>query len=67
MFYQILIETTEKVGKSKQNKTINEIDKTNKEEIINDILVPYLKEEEFVFNGYFFDKRECYSFENCYN
>ena len=53
MFYQILIETTEKVGKSKQNKTINEIDKTNKEEIINDILVPYLKEEEFVFNGYF--------------
>ena len=47
MFYQILIETTEKVGKSKQNKTINEIDKTNKEEIISDILVPYLKEEEF--------------------
>ena len=56
MFYQILIETTEKVGKSKQNKTINEIDKTNKEEIINDILVPYLKEEEFVFNGYFLTK-----------
>lgn len=55
MFYQILIETTEKVGKSKQNKTINEIDKTNKEEIISDILVPYLK-EEFVFNGYFLRK-----------
>lgn len=57
MFYQILIETTEKVGKSKQNKTINEIDKTNKEEILNDILIPYLKEEEFVFNGYFLQKK----------
>lgn len=56
MFYQILIETTEKVGKSKQNKTIKEIDKTDKEEILNDILVPYLKEEEFVFNGYFLQK-----------
>ncbi|HEL5706984.1 TPA: nucleotide-binding protein [Clostridioides difficile] len=57
MFYQILIETTEKIGKSKQNKTINEIDKTNKEEILNDILIPYLKEEEFVFNGYFLQKK----------
>ena len=56
MFYQILIETNEKVGKSKQNKVIKEIDKISKEEILNDILVPYLTEEEFVVNGYFLKK-----------
>ena len=56
MFYQILIETNEKVGKSKQNKVIKEIDKISKEEILNDILVPYLNEEEFVVNGYFLKK-----------
>ena len=56
MFYQILIETNEKVGKSKQNNVIKEIDKISKEEILNDILVPYLNEEEFVVNGYFLKK-----------
>ena len=56
MFYQIIVETNEKVGKSKQNKVIKEIDKTSKEEILNDILIPYLNEEEFVINGYFLKK-----------
>lgn len=58
MYYQILVETTEKVGKSKQNKVIKEIDKTNKEEILNDILIPYLAGDEFVFNGYFLNKKD---------
>lgn len=58
MFYQILIETTEKVGKSKQNKIINEIDKTDKTEILAEILVPYLREEEFIVNGYVLKKQD---------
>ena len=44
MYYHILIETNEKVGKSKQNKVITEIDIENKDEIINDILMPYLED-----------------------
>ena len=43
MYYHILIETNEKVGKSKQNKIITEIDIENKDEIINYILMPYLE------------------------
>lgn len=56
MYYHILIETNEKVGKSKQNKIITEIDIENKDEIINDILIPYLEGTEIVFNGYFLNK-----------
>lgn len=53
MYYQIQIEKNEKVGKSKENKEIKELDKTDKQEVLRDILIPYLKNEEFVFNGYF--------------
>lgn len=58
MYYHILIETNEKVGKSKQNKIITEIDIENKDEIINDILMPYLVGTEIVFNGYFLNKKD---------
>lgn len=58
MYYQILVETKEIVGKSRQNKVIKEIDKINKDEILNDILIPYLKGDEFVFNGYFLNKKD---------
>ncbi|QTB23706.1 nucleotide-binding protein [Lysinibacillus sphaericus] len=50
MFYQVLIEVT---GISKANFNLFEFDKESKEEIIDHILIPYLKEEEFQFNGYF--------------
>jgi predicted nucleotide-binding protein len=53
MFYQVLIEITEKVGKSKQNKEIYELDIINQEDILNEIIIPYLKKEEFQFDGYF--------------
>lgn len=39
MYYQILVETVDGLGKSKREKKIYEIDKTNKDEIIKDILV----------------------------
>ena len=52
MYYQILVETVDGLGKSKREKKIYEIDKTNKDEIIKDILVPYMSEEEFIIDGY---------------
>lgn len=58
MYYQILIETTEKVGKLKQNKIIKEIDKNDKKEIVDDIVIPYLNGTEFVVNGYFLSKKD---------
>ena len=51
MYYQILVETVDGLGKSKREKKIYEIDKTNKDEIIKDILVPYMSEEEFIIDG----------------
>lgn len=56
MYYQILIETTEKIGKSKENKVITDIDIVNKNEIIEDILRPYLRNEQFTVNGYILNK-----------
>ena len=58
MYYQILIEINTTIGTSEKNRTIKEIDKTNKSEIIQDILVPYLNDEEFIFNGYRLNKKK---------
>lgn len=57
MYYQILIETTEKIGKSKENKVITDMDIVNKSEIIDDILIPYLENKEFTVNGYILNKK----------
>ena len=53
MYYQVLIETTEKIGKSKTNKRIYELDKTDKDEVLNDIVIPYTQKKDFQFDGYF--------------
>lgn len=58
MFYQILIETKEKIGKSNQTKEITVLDLKSREEILKDIVVPYLNNAEFVFNGYVLDKQK---------
>lgn len=57
MFYQVLIETNEKVGKSQNNKQLYELDKTNLLEIEEDVIIPYLKKEQFQFDGYFLDPK----------
>lgn len=44
-FYQIQIETTD-------NRTIIELDKTDRQEILNEITIPYTKGEKFFVNGY---------------
>lgn len=58
MFYQILVETKEKIGKSNQNKEITVLDLTSKDKVLKDIVVPYLNNTEFIFNGYMLDKQK---------
>jgi len=53
MYYQVLIETNERVGKSNTNRQFFELDKTNLLEIEEDIISPYLQKKEFQFDGYF--------------
>jgi predicted nucleotide-binding protein len=53
MYYQVLIETNERVGKSNTNRQFFELDKTNLLEIEEDIIIPYLQKKEFQFDGYF--------------
>lgn len=57
MFYQVLVETNERIGKSQNNKELYELDKTNLLEIEEDIIIPYLKKEQFQFDGYFLDPK----------
>ena len=58
MFYQILIETKEKVGKSNQNREITVLDKTSRDEVLKEIVIPYLNKSEFFFNGYRLDNQK---------
>ena len=58
MYYQVLVEIKEKIGKSNQNKEITVLDVESRDEVLNDIVIPYLNNEEFVFNGYMLNKRE---------
>jgi len=53
MYYHVIIETNEKIGKNKKNKQIFEFDKTDINEIKTDIIAPYISGNEFQFDGYF--------------
>ncbi|HNK30658.1 MAG TPA: nucleotide-binding protein [Plasticicumulans sp.] len=53
MYYQVLIETSEKVGKAGSNKQYFELDKTDLAEINERIVYPFLRKEDFQFDGYF--------------
>jgi predicted nucleotide-binding protein len=54
MYYQVLIETKEKTGRLKvTNKQMFELDKSNLLEIEEDIIMRYLQNKEFQFDGYF--------------
>lgn len=53
MYYQVLIETSEKVGKAGGNKQYFELDKTDLKEIEERIVYPFLRKEDFQFDGYF--------------
>lgn len=51
MYYQILIETTEKVDDSDANKQYFELDRSSLGDIETQIVLPYLRKEEFLFSG----------------
>jgi predicted nucleotide-binding protein len=54
MYYQVLIETKEKVGRLKQtNRQLFELDKVNLLEIEEDIIMRYLQNKDLQFDGYF--------------
>jgi len=54
MYYQVLIETNEKVGRLKQtNRQLFELDKVNLLEIEEDIIMRYLQNRDLQFDGYF--------------
>lgn len=54
MLYQVFIEVTDIPG-STENLKLFEFDKTDKNKVINELVLPYLKKEEFQFNGYFLE------------
>ena len=56
MLYQVLIEASYRCGNKVESKEFYELDKEDKRDIINEIIIPYLKNQEFQFNGYFFKK-----------
>lgn len=58
MYFQVVIETNEKVGKQSNNKQYFELDGTDLTEIETRVLVPFLRGEEFQFDGYFLSKAE---------
>lgn len=58
MYYHVVIETTEKVGKNNKNKEHYELDKSDLDEIATRIVRPYLDGEDFQFDGYFLKKQD---------
>lgn len=58
MYYQVLIETSEKIGKAGRNKQYFELDKTDLTEINERIVYPFLRHENFQFDGYFLKHEE---------
>ena len=53
MYYQVLVEISEKIGKNGTYKQLFELDKLDTVEIENDVIVPYLQGNKFQFDGYF--------------
>lgn len=58
MYYQVLVEVSERIGKSGNYKQHFELDKTDLSEIEDDVIVPYLQKQQFQFDGYFIQAKE---------
>ena len=57
-YYHVIIETTDKVGKSGSFEKLYDYDKTNLDEIINNYVVPYVASKDIHFKGYFIQKNK---------
>jgi hypothetical protein len=53
MFYHVVIETTEKIGKHGANKSYFELDRTDLSEVEERVVRPFLAKTDFQFDGYF--------------
>jgi predicted nucleotide-binding protein len=53
MYYQVLVEVVEKISKKTSSRSIYELDKTDKESILKEVIIPFLNKEDFQFDGYF--------------
>lgn len=51
MYYQVLVETNEKIDESGTNKQFFELDKPNLADIEANVVAPYLRKEELQFDG----------------
>ncbi len=58
MYYHLLIETSEKIGKSKTNRVVTDIDREDLNLIIEEVIIPYQKGQEFVVNGFVLIKKD---------
>jgi hypothetical protein len=58
LFYQALIETSEKIDKCGKYKQLFELDKTHLSKIEDELIIPFLKKEKFQFDGYFIQASE---------
>lgn len=58
MYFHVVIETNEKIGKQSKNKQYFELDKTDLTDIETRVLIPFFRSEDFQFNGYFLSKTE---------
>lgn len=58
MYFHVLIESNEKVGKANRNRQYFELDKTDLAEIEARVIAPFFRGEDFQFDGYFLSKAE---------
>ena len=52
MYYSVLIEVPEIIGQKKNILQITLVDQLNMDKVKTEVVIPYLKEDEFVMNGY---------------
>lgn len=58
MYYHLLIESTFLINETKANRVITDIDRTDLELIIEEVILPYQNDQEFFVNGYVLKKRD---------
>jgi len=58
LYYHVIVEKDEKLGKSTNYKQYFELDKTDTESILKDIIIPFLMNKEIHFDGYFLKRNE---------
>src|SRR3984957_11982527 len=53
MYYHVIVETSERIGKKDANKNYFELDRTSLPDIVERVVHPFLRQDGFQFDGYF--------------